>query len=111
MRIRFGKRFKLPGGTYMSISTGIGGKKRRKTKKEEEESDAFWGMIFSWILKLSLLCAAVAFFWIPGPFLALYYSKKLEGEERTQKIKRVLVFSGISLGIFLISIIYNYASN
>lgn len=108
MRIRIGKRFKLPGGTYMSVSTGIGGKRRRKTKKEEEESDAFWGMIFSWFLKIGMFAIAVGFFWIPGPFLALYYSKKLEGEERTQKIKRMLVFSGISLGIFLTSVISNY---
>lgn len=101
MRIRFGKRFKLPGGTYMSVSTGIGGKKRRKTKKEEEESDAFWG-------KIILFCLAVGFFWIPGPFLALYYSKKLEGEERSMKVKRTLIFTGISLAVFLASMIINY---
>lgn len=110
MRIRFGKRFKLPFGTYMSVSTGIGGKKRRKTKKEEEESDAFWGMIFSWFFKIGLFAIAVGFFWIPGPFLALYYSKKLEGEERSMKVKRTLIFAGISLFIFLTSTIINYGS-
>lgn len=106
MRIRFGKRFKLLGGTYMSVSTGIGGKKRRKTKKEEEESDFFWGIIF----KIILFCLVVGFFWIPGPFLALYYSKKLEGEERSVKVKRTLIFAGISLSIFLVSTIINYGN-